>query len=56
MEGVVHCLGCGKWLMATMLSCNTCKTIQTTKGNSDAESNQREETMVKVAVKEKGEG
>lgn len=54
MEGVIRCEGCGQWLTAKMLSCTACKTIQTMKGTSDAESNQREDTMVGVAEKEKG--
>lgn len=54
MEGVMHCTGCGMWIMATFLECPACKKSNM-KGNSDAESNQQGETMLSARETGKGE-
>jgi hypothetical protein len=54
VEGIDHCTGCGMWIMTVWLECPACKK-PIMKGDSNAESNQREETMLGVRDKGKGE-
>lgn len=60
MEAVKRCegKGCGNWIMRVWDKCPVCLTInpQTEKGDSDAESNQREDIMVGVMKARKGHG
>ena len=49
-KNIMRCKNCGAWIFVTHIACPSCSKInvQTAKGVSDAETNQRGEIMVSV--------